>query len=195
MGRSVSSDELLRRAREAAGMRNVREAIRDITLHALRSRSLTVAHVATVARTVGEGIQSSEVARTVPVCNTRREAWKGLEEALGRALHAIELAARQYAEGHGSIAPAEREHALAEISEMERCLVEGWEDPRAVPASLRTRIKSLSALLSRAEAVGAPPPVAAAGASVAGEAISLAASDALRRLADLPDDPAKGAAH
>ena len=112
---------------------NVREAVRDLTLHALRSRLLTATHIATVARTVGEGIESSDVPPTAPVRETHRGAWAGLEDAVGQALHAVELAAREFAEGRARLTPAERDQLLAEIAQLERSLGEGWGYPRTVP--------------------------------------------------------------
>lgn len=182
MVRPATSDELLERAREAAGMRNVREAIRDITLHALCSRSLTAGHVAVVARTVGEGIRSCEVAPTAPVRETRRGAWAGLEEAVGQALQAIESAARQFSEGRGSLTSAERDEALAEFADLERSLGAGWEPSQAMPAPLRARIATVSALLTRTETGEPAPPGAQEGARVAGDSLSRAASGALRAL-------------
>ena len=85
----ASSDELLQRARRAAGTRNVREAVRDLALHALRSRLLTAHHIATVAHTVAEGILSSDIPPTEPVRETHRGAWAGLEDAGGLLLAAV----------------------------------------------------------------------------------------------------------
>ena len=119
MVRSVSADELMRRARHAAGTHNVREAVRELTLHALRSRLLTTTHIAVVARTVGEGIDSSDVPPTAPVREAHRGAWAGLEDAVDQALHAIELAAREFAEGRARLTPEEREQMLAEIARLE----------------------------------------------------------------------------
>ncbi len=187
MVRSATSDELLQRAREAAGMRNVREAIRDITLHALCSRSLTAGHVAVVARTVGEGIRSCEVAPTAPVRETRRGAWAGLEEAVGQALQAIESAARPFAEGRGSLSSAEREEALAEFADLERSLGEGWDPAQAMPASLRGRIATVSALLERT-ATGEPGSPCERENRATGDSLSRAASGALRELSGTHGD-------
>ncbi len=106
-------------------------------------------HIATVARTVGEGIESSDIAPTAPVRETRREAWAGLEDAVGHALHAVEIAMHEVAESRAPLTEAERERILVEIAEMERSLGQGWEYPRVVPASLGKRIASLKSLLQR----------------------------------------------
>jgi hypothetical protein len=148
MVRSINSDDLLRCARDAAGTSNVREAVRDLTLHALRSRQLTASHIATVARTVGEGIESSGVSPSAPVRDVHRGAWAGLEEAIDRALYALELAAREIVEGRTALSRAERDQVLAEIADLERSLGTGWNSrPRIVPAALKARIAKVNLLL------------------------------------------------
>jgi hypothetical protein len=193
MVRSIAGDELLRSARRAAGTQNVREAVRDLTLHALRSRMLTTEHIAAVARTVGEGIESSGVPPTAPVRETHRGAWAGLEDAVGQALHAIELAARQFAEGRAQLSQAEREQMLAEIAQMERSLGDGWEYPRAVPASLHARIASVTALLGQA-ATNRLASAAADGPPGAGGILSFVASGVLLGLSEELREPPEGTA-
>lgn len=159
MVRTDTTGELLRSAREAAGTRNVREAVRDLARHALRSHLLTAGHIAMVARAVGQGIDSSDILPTAPVRETHQGAWAGLEDALGEALQAVELAAREFAEGRALLPQAECARALEELAGMDRSLVEGWGYPRTVPASLRERIASTAMLLRRAPG-GATPPAA-----------------------------------
>jgi hypothetical protein len=160
MVRSVSAEEILRHAREAAATPNVREAVRDLAMHALRSRLLTASHIAVVARAVGRGIESSEVPPTAPVREARRGAWAGLEDAVGEALHAVEIAAREFAEGRAPLSREERERALAGIAQLERTLREGWEYPRPIPPAIQTRIVRVIELL-RAAATDAPCPAGA----------------------------------
>ena len=167
MVRSASSDELLQRARRATGTGNVREAVRDLALHALRGRLLTAHHIATVARTVAEGIESSDGSPTEPVRETRRGAWAGLEDAVGQALRAVELAAREFAEGRVPLAPAERDQLLAEIAHLERSLGEGWGYPRTVPRGLRERLDAVAGYL-RASVATEPAACAAAGVPASG---------------------------
>jgi hypothetical protein len=183
MVRSTSSDELLRSARNAAATPNVREAVRDLTLHALRSRLLTAAHIARVARTVGEGIESSEVAQTAPVREINRGAWAGLEEAVGRALYAVELAAREFAEGRARLADEERDRLLAELAGMERSLAEGWSPRNAAPRAFSARIAAASELLHRSAARPGEP------ASATGHEVSLLASGVLVGLSNVSARP------
>ena len=187
MVRSVSADELLHSARQAAGTRNVREAVRDLTLHALRSRLLTASHIATVAHTVGKGIEACDIPPTAPVRETNRGAWAGLEDAVGQALHAVELAAREFAIGRARLAPAEREQMLSGIAQLQRLLREGWEYPRAVPASLQARIDSVTALLGMAGA-DAPGACSREDAPEAAGMLSCVASGVLLGLSEVPGD-------
>ena len=167
MVRSASAEELLRDAREATGTLNVREAVRELTLHALRSRPLTATHIATVALTVGKGIESSDVPPTAPVRETHRGAWAGLEDAVGQALRAVELAAREFAEGRVRLTPAERDQLLAEIAQLQRSLGEGWGHPRTVPRALRERLDAVAGYL-HASVVEEPAGCGAAGAPASG---------------------------
>ena len=182
MVRSASSDELLQRARRAAGTRNVREAVRELALHALRSRLLTAHHIATVARTVAEGIESCGIPPTEPVRETHRGAWAGLEDAVGQALHAVELAAREFAEGRARLTPAERDQLLAEIAQLKQSLAEGWGYPRTVPPALRARLDAAAGYLRNSVADEATS--RGAGEVSASGALSCFASGVLLGLAE-----------
>lgn len=184
MVRPVSAEDLLHSTRAAAGTQNVREAVRELTLHALRGHWLTAAHIATVARTVGEGIASCEVPPTAPVRETHRGAWAGLEDAVGQALHAVEVAMREFADGRAPLSCAEREQIHADFAQMERSLGEGWEYPKVVPSSLRIRLDSLHSLLQRTD--DPPFPGAPELTSDAGATLAVIASGVLLGLADRP---------
>jgi hypothetical protein len=183
MQRSISADTLLRDAREATGTRNVRESIRSLALHALRSRPLSAAHIATVARTVCQGIESSDLPPTAPVREAHLGAWAGLEDAVGQALQAVELAARELAEGRAGLAGPDRDRLLEEVALLERSLDEGWERHRGVPPDLKARIASATAHLRQAPPCLAKPALAI-GADPACEAFSFVASGILVGLSE-----------
>jgi hypothetical protein len=183
MPRPKPDDDLLRSAREAVASASVREAVRDVALAALRSRMLTAAHIAAVARTIGEGIASVEVTPTAPVRETYRGAWQGLEEAVGRALHALELAACEFAQGRARLTPQERERILEEIAQMERSLSNGWNHRHRIPDSLQARIAATTRHLRQAVASELPEGGEAA-AHDAGRILSLVASGVLLGLGD-----------
>jgi hypothetical protein len=183
MPRPYPDDDLLRSARNAVASSSVREAVRDVALDALGSRMLTAAHIAAVARTIGEGIASVEVTPTAPVRDTYRGAWQGLEEATGRALRALELAAREFAQGRARLTPDERERILAEIMQMERSLSSGWDHRHRIPDSLQARIAATVGHLRQAVASEAPAG-GEAPAHDAGCVLSFVASGVLLGLAD-----------
>jgi hypothetical protein len=178
MLRSISAENLLRDAREATGTRNVREAVRNLTLHALRSRPLSASHIAIVARTVCQGIESSGLPPTAPVRETHLGAWAGLEDAVGQALLAIELAARELAEGRAGLAGPDRERLLEEVARLEHALEEGWGCHRSVPPDLKSRIASMSLHLRQAPPSLADPAIAI-GTDAACDAFSFVASGIL----------------
>lgn len=189
MPRRNPDEDLLRSARNAVASASVREAVRDVALDALGSRMLTAAHIAAVAKTIGEGIASVEVTPTAPVRETYRGAWLGLEEALGQALHALELAAFEFAKGRACLTPEERERILGEIAQMERSLSSGWDHRHRVPDSLQACIAATTGHLRRAaasEALSGGEPAA----RDAGQVLSFVASGVLLGLGDaLRDSP------
>ena len=144
------SDDLLRAARDAAAAPVVRDAVRDLALHALRSRSLTAMHIASVARTVGEGIESCALAPDAAVRDVQRGAWEGLADALDRALYAYELAARDLGEDWADFPPGERDRVVREFEQLERALASGDAAERLLTEDLRARMASLMGLLRRA---------------------------------------------
>lgn len=189
MTRPTHTDDLLRRARSAASSPSVREAVRDVALNALRSRLLTAEHIAAVAKTIGEGIDSVGVTPVAPVREDYRSAWQGLEEATGLALHALEMAAREFAEGRACLMPGERERILEEVARMERSMASGWYHRQRLPASLATRIEAVAGHLRRAAACE-PPPGVEPVALDAGRILSFIASGVLLGLGGaLRDSP------
>ncbi len=188
MSPSGSRDELLRSARIAAASPGVREAVREVALTALRSRTLTAAHIAAVAKTIGEGIGSVDVTPIPPVRDTYRGAWLGLEDALDRALHALEVAAREFTQGRARLTAPERDRILAEIAQMEQSLAIGWDNGRRMPDSLRARIATLTGQLGLGVAFE-PAPGGDPAAQDAGQVLSSIASAVLRGPVDARRDP------
>jgi len=169
MNRPPFSEELRRSARQATGTSNVREAVRELTLYALRSRPLTAGHIAAVARSVGEGIAIPDIYGSAQARESRRGAWSGLEDAVGAALRAFELAAREFADGRANLTAPEREALLAEFASMPRVLGERWSEANRIPAALETRIVAVMELLRHIPAAPddpAGPPEAGAGCPV-----------------------------
>ena len=188
MTRPTPTEDLLRSARRAASSGSVREAVRDVALTALRSRLLTAGHIAAVAKTIGEGIDSVGVTPVAPVREDYRNAWQGLEEATSLALHALAVAAREFAEGRACLLPGERERILDEIAQMERSMSSGWYHRQHIPESLQRRIEAVTGLLRQAVACE-PLPGAGPMGSEAGRTLSFVASGVLLGLGDALREP------
>lgn len=156
MGPTERNQQLGQQTRKAAkaalaGRGDVRTAVRDLTLHALRSRLLTAEHLASVTRAVAEGIAGSTGEPLGQVREATRHAFTGLAEAVSKGLLALELSAREFAEGSGKIAPAEAARLLEEIAALERALGEGWKHEHSpAPRELAERVAAVSGHLRRA---------------------------------------------
>lgn len=190
MNRQLLSEDLRRSARQAAGTANVREAVRELTLHALRSRLLTAEHIAAVARSVGEGIAIPDIYGSAQARESRRGAWTGLEDAVGAALRAYELAVREFADGRASLTAPEREALLAEFASMPRVLGERWSESNRIPAALEARIVAVIEQLRHIPAAtddAAGPSDASAGS---GHSVELVASGVFLGLAEALRVPA-----
>ena len=85
----------------------MRIAVRDLALAVLRSRVLTLPHVAHVATAIELGILPS--AAPVKGDATHARAMQGLHDAMGSALEALDLAAHEYAAMGGRLSGAELE--------------------------------------------------------------------------------------
>jgi hypothetical protein len=135
------SDRLEQTARKVAFGRlpvraDVREAVRDLTLTALRSRVLTLPHVASVANAIAHGIDPTR-AQSKSAPRTSQEALEGLREAVGKALVALDIAAREYVAVGGRLSCDELEEWMRAIEAMSR--IGGAEIERRV-AELRTTL-------------------------------------------------------
>lgn len=156
MGPTERNQQLGQQTRKAAkaalaGRGDVRTAVRDLTLHALRSRLLTAEHLASVTRAVAEGIAGTSAEPLAQAREATRHAFTGLAEALSKGLLALELSAREFAEGSGRLAPGEAQRLLEEIAVLEKALGEGWLHEHApAPSELRERLAAVSGHLRRA---------------------------------------------
>ncbi len=150
------TQQLGQQARKAAkaavaGRGDVRIAVRDLTLHALRSRMLTAEHLANVTKAVAEGIAGTAGEPFEQARAATRHAFTGLSEAVSKGLLALELSAREFAEGSGRLAPSEAERLLGEIAALEKTLGEGWRHDHAPPPTeVAERLAAVATHLKRA---------------------------------------------
>lgn len=187
---TVPAEALLHSARVAAGRQDVRRAVRDLALHALRGHLLTAAHVAVVARTVGEGVRSSEAAREAAGRETLQGAWAGLEDAVGQALDALELAIREAAEGRTPVSVEERERSRAELAQLKRSLGEGWDSSHQVSGALASRFAAVQSLFAQFESAVPPEAAGKPAAWNTGEALAVLASGIFLGLSEAARRPA-----
>lgn len=150
MTRPSPPDDLLRHARVAAGTTNVRQSVRDLSLHALESHLLTLEHVATVARTVGEGIESARAGQGPEPRHARGDAWAGLEEAIGAALLALECAARDLARAGPCHTRAELDALRGAAGALVAELAMRWQPGAPLPGAMAKRTAAIVANLAGA---------------------------------------------
>jgi Family of unknown function (DUF6781) len=83
---------------------DLRERVRTLTLNALRQRRLDREEIASVSRSVLQGIQLGMGERTQDAGQALKEAVSGLDEALSKTAHALGLAVQQaVGEGKGYV--------------------------------------------------------------------------------------------
>ena len=138
-----AAQQLERTARKVAFGKSkradIRAAVRELTLTALRSRVLTLPHLADVAAAIMNGIQAPVgVAGAAP---TTRKAVEGLREGMAQAVAALELATREYVAVGGRLSEAELELWLGAIDSL----------PEAGDAEVERRLAALEATLHAAE--------------------------------------------
>jgi hypothetical protein len=201
------AQETRRLAGSSPGNVDVRTAVRNLTLHALQSRMLTASHVASVTKAVGLGLGDALKGPAQHVRNAAAQAAEGFGEAASKALHALELAAREFTAHGGRLSPGESQQLLDEIAHMEQVLGEGWKHEHVrTPPDWEARVKRLTDHVKRAvggtenggEAVRATLHELEAGsreglraAGDAGRVLGLMASGALLGLSEILQETAK----
>ena len=93
----MNTDEVLKGlARESVKQgENLRSAVRELTLNALRSRELTLGEIKRVIRTVTEGVNLGAATAKVDAERVLGEALAGMDEAVLKAVQANHLALQQ----------------------------------------------------------------------------------------------------
>lgn len=93
----MDADEVLKGlARESVKQgENLRTAVREVTLNALRGRELTLEQINRVVRTVTEGVSAGAAAPNVNADSVLGEAFAGMDEAVLKAVQANHLALQQ----------------------------------------------------------------------------------------------------
>jgi len=130
---------------------DVRAAVRDLTLHALRSRLLTAEHLASVTKTVGQGIGNVMEEPAADARSAAGHAMQGLGDAVAKGLLALELAAREFADAGGRLNADESQQIIDEIARLEQTLGKDWQHEHVMLApAKKQRLADLAAHVQRA---------------------------------------------
>jgi hypothetical protein len=117
----MNADEVLKGlARESVKQgENLRSAVRELTLNALRGRELTLAEIKRVVKTVTEGVNLGAATGKVDAERVLSEALSGMDEAVLRAVQANHLALQQLSAQGQSMRESHMKKALDELERLE----------------------------------------------------------------------------
>ena len=117
----MNTDEVLKGlARESVKQgENLRSAVRELTLNALRSRELTLGEIKRVIRTVTEGVNLGAASAKVDAERVLGEALAGMDEAVLKAVQANHLALQQLSAQGRSLRESHVKKALDDLERLE----------------------------------------------------------------------------
>ena len=117
----MDADEVLKGlARESVKQgENLRTAVREVTLNALKSRELTLAEIKRVVKTVTEGVNLGAAGSKMDAERVISEALAGMDEAVLRAVQANHIALQQLSSQGQSMRESHLKKALDELERLE----------------------------------------------------------------------------
>src|SRR5882762_4666523 len=117
----MDTDEMLKGlARESVKQgENLRSAVRELTLNALRSRELTLGEIKRVIRTVTEGVNLGAASSKLDAERVLGEALAGMDEAVLKAVQANHLALQQLSAQGQNLRESHVKKALDELERLE----------------------------------------------------------------------------
>jgi hypothetical protein len=117
----MNSDEVLKGlARESVKQgENLRAAVRELTLNALKSRELTLGEIKRVLKTVTEGVNLGVAGQKIDAERTLSEALAGMDEAVLKTVQANHLALQQLASQGQSLRQGAMKKALEDLERLE----------------------------------------------------------------------------
>lgn len=117
----MDADEVLRSlAQESVKQsENLRVAVREVTLNALRGRELTVDQIKRVVKTVTEGVSLGAAKSKVDPDRVLTEAFSGIDEAVLKAVEANHLALKQLSAQGQSLRDSQFKRALDDLERLE----------------------------------------------------------------------------
>ena len=117
----MDTDEVLRGMAQQAVKQseNLRSAVRELTLGALRGRELTVREIKRVVKAVTEGVNLGAATSKLDADRVLGEAFGGMDEAVLKAVQANHLALQQLAAQGQSLRESHLKKALDELDRLE----------------------------------------------------------------------------
>ncbi|HZE61546.1 MAG TPA: DUF6781 family protein [Burkholderiales bacterium] len=117
----MDADEVLKGlARESVKQgENLRTAVRELTLNALKSRELTLAEIKRVVKTVTEGVNLGAAGAKIDAERVLGEALAGMDDAVLRAVQANHIALQQLSAQGQSMRESHLKKALDELERLE----------------------------------------------------------------------------
>ena len=117
----MDADEVLRSlAQESVKQsENLRVAVREVTLNALRGRELTVDQIKRVVKTVTEGVNLGAATSRVDPDRVLTEAFNGIDEAVLKAVQANHIALQQLSAQGQSLRDSQLKKALSDLERLE----------------------------------------------------------------------------
>jgi hypothetical protein len=126
----MDTDEVLKGlARESVKQgENLRTAVRELTLSALRGRELTVEQIKRVVRTVTEGVNMGAATSKLDGEKVFSEAFSGMDEAVLKAVQANHLALQQLSAQGQSLRDSQMKQALDQLERLEDEFMNGVKE-------------------------------------------------------------------
>ena len=117
----MNTDEVLKGlARESVKQgENLRSAVRELTLNALKGRELTLSEIKRVVRSVSEGVNLGATASKLDGERVFSEALAGMDDAVLKAVQANHLALQQLAAQGQNLRESHVKKALDELERLE----------------------------------------------------------------------------
>ena len=118
---TIDTDEMLKNlAAEAAKQaENVRGAVRDVTLNALRGRELSLAQIRQVLKSVTEGVSMGAAKPGIDAEKVLQDSVAGMDEALLKAVEANRIALEQLASQGQTFCESQVKKALSDLEKLE----------------------------------------------------------------------------
>ena len=150
----MNTDEVLKGlARESVKQgENLRSAVRELTLNALKGRELTLSEIKRVVRSVSEGVNLGAAASKLDGERVFGEALAGMDEAVLKAVQANHLALQQLSAQGQSLRESHMKKALDELERMEDAFLSSVKD--AAKQGSKQMKDQWAAVLQRTETRG-----------------------------------------